>query len=284
ELPSGTLLSPGGYLVLYADETFGNAAAAGVRAGFALSRGGETVYLHSGSGGVLTGYSEEEKFDASGPGVSLGRYRKSTGSYNFVALRAATPGWANAAPAVGPVVISAIMYNPAVLAAAEYVELLNISDAAVRLYDEASGMPWRFTDDPDDPGIELLFPTAAPVTLAPGGRVVLTQNAMAFESRYGVVPDVPVLEWGGGKLSNGGDKLQLSRPGEAAGDGRYSWLRVDRVVYSDGSHGEDFPEGVDPWPREADGEGLALERLDPTAYGNDPANWHAAEPAPGIEQ
>jgi len=277
ELPAGTLLSPGGYLVLYADETFGADGA-----GFALSRSGETVYLHSGGAGVLTGYSEEEKFDASGPGVSLGRYRKSTGSYNFVALREPTPGAANAGPAVGPVVISAIMYNPATLAEAEYVELLNISAEAVTLYDEVSGTPWRFTDDPDDPGIELLFPTDPPLTLAAGGRALLAKNVLAFESSYGAVSEVPILEWGGGKLSNGGDKVQLSRPGEAEGDGEVSWLRVDRVVYSDGAHGEDFADGVDPWPVAADGQGSALERLDATAYGNDPANWHAADPAPGL--
>jgi hypothetical protein len=246
-----------------------------------LSRSGETVYLHSGADGVLTGYSEQEKFDASAPGVSLGRYRKSTGSYNFVALREPTPGSANAAPAVGPVVISEIMYNPAGMAEAEYVELLNISGAAVTLYDEVSAQPWRFTDDPDDPAIELLLPTEPPLMLAPGERAILAKNVIAFEGSYGASA-VPVLEWGGGKLSNGGDKLQLSRPGEAEGDGEVSWLRVDRVVYSDGSHGDDFADGVDPWPAEADGQGLALQRLDPTAYGNDPINWHAAEPTPGL--
>jgi hypothetical protein len=199
-----------------------------------------------------------------------------------VALVEPTPGAANAAPAVGPVVISEIMYNPAGMAEAEYVELLNISGAAVTLYDEASGLPWRFTDDPDDPGIELLLPTDPPLTLAPGERVVLAKNVIAFEGSYGAAPEAAVLEWGGGKLSNGGDKLQLSRPGEAEGDGNYSWLRVDRVVYSDGSHGEAFADGVDPWPAEADGQGQALARLDATAYGNDPANWHAADPTPGI--
>jgi CotH kinase protein/Lamin Tail Domain/Chitobiase/beta-hexosaminidase C-terminal domain len=281
ELPAGTMIAPGGHLVIAADQAFGNDGADGSHEPFALSRQGETIYLHSGSDGVLTGYSEEEKFDASDPGVSLGRYRKSTGSYNFVALSAPTPGQANAEPRVGPVVISEIMYNPVAMAEAEYVELLNISDEPVTLYDAALDAPWRFTDDPDDPGIELLFPTEVPLTLAPGGRVVLTKNAIAFENSYAVAADAVVLEWGGGKLSNGGDKIQLSRPGEAAEDGSRSWRRVDRVVYSDGSHGEDFPGAVDPWPAEADGQGLALSRISSTAYGNDPANWRAAEPAPG---
>ena len=83
----------------------------------------------------MTGYSQQEKFDASEPGVSLGRWQKTTGAYNFVALGSATPGKANAAPAVGPVVISEIMYHPMDVEDAEYVELLNVSVAPVTLYD-----------------------------------------------------------------------------------------------------------------------------------------------------
>ena len=32
---------------------------------------------------------------------------------------------------------------------------------------------------------------------------------------------------------------------------------------------------------EADGQGLSLQRIDLAAYGNDPANWQAADPTPG---
>jgi len=53
------------------------------------------------------------------------------------------------------------------------------------------------------------------------------------------------------------------------------------VVYSDGSHPQDFPGGVDPWPVEADGQGLSLSRTAPGQYGNDPANWHATVATPG---
>ena len=281
EFPAGTVIAADGYLVVYADETFDDPDAAGSHETFALSRQGETLYLHSGSGGVLTGYSEQEKFDASAAGVSLGRYRKSTGSYNFVALTEPTPGGANAAPVVGPVVISEIMYNPSAVAEAEYVELVNIGAAPVTLYDALLGLPWRFTDDPDDPGIDLLLPMDSPVTLAPGECLVLTQNAIALRTAYAVSAGVVVLEWGGGKLSNGGDKVQLSRPGAGAESDDDHWLRVDRVVYSDGSHGDDFAGGVDPWPTAADGAGAALTRIDATAYGNDPANWIAADPSPG---
>ncbi|UCD50155.1 MAG: lamin tail domain-containing protein, partial [Phycisphaerales bacterium] len=259
---------------------FGNAADPGCHSRFGLSRNGETVYLHSGLEGVLTGYSIDEKFDASEAGVTLGRYRKSTGAYNFVALSAPTPGSVNAAPAVGPVVISEIMYNPVDQADAEYVELLNISETAVTLYDEATGVPWRFTDDPDDPSIQLSFPTDEPVILAPGEYLLLVRNRMAFDLAYSAPAGVPILEWGTGKLANGREKIQLSKPAPGA-DADGPWIRVDRVVYSDGANGQDFPTGVDPWPTEPDGQGAALGRLDPTTYGNDPAHWQAITPTPG---
>ena len=283
QIAAGTVLAAGGYVVFSADEHFGNTNDPGCHVPFALSRNGEAVYLHSGVDGALTGYSEEEKFDASEAGVSLGRYRKSTGTFNFVALNEPTPGSANAAPVVGPMVISEIMYNPTDLAEAEYVEVLNISDVAVTLYDEIRQAPWRFTDDPDDPGIDLLFPTDAPVIVEPGEYLVLAKAELVFRATYAVSADVQVFEWGNGKLSNGGDKIQLSKPGDADGDERV-WIRVDRVVYSDGAHREDFAGGVDPWPAEADGQGSALTRIDATAYGNDPANWQAAEPSPGRDR
>jgi hypothetical protein len=230
----------------------------------------------------LGGYSEQEKFDASEPGVSLGRYEKSTGTFNFVALSTPTPGAANAYPQVGPVVINEIMYHPDAPADAEYVELLNISDRAVMLYDVLRGAPWRFTDDPDDPGIELLLPSDQPVTLAPGEYLVLVKDVSAFSSRFSVPAGVQVLAWGAGNLANGSEKIQLSKPGDEESDGARHWFRVDRVVYSDGAHHEDFLAGVDPWPAEPDGQGMSLSRIEAGAYGNDPANWQAAAPSLGL--
>jgi len=281
EIAAGTIIPAGGYVVLSEDEQFGNADDPGCHVPFGLSRNGETAYLHSGADGALTGYSEEEKFGASQAGASLGRYEKSTGTYNFVALSEPTPGVANAAPAVGPIVITEIMYNPAIAGQTEYVELLNISDVAVTLYDEIRGAPWRFTDDPDDPGIDFLFPTDEPVVLASGECLLLVKDSLTFRATYPVSPDIRLFVWGNGKLSNGGDKIQISRPGDADADGVRTWIRVDRVVYSDGSHPKDFADGVDSWPAEADGQGLALDRIDPAAYGNDPANWQAIDPSPG---
>jgi len=281
QIAPGTSIPAGGYRVFYEDEHFGNPADPGCKEPFALSRDGETVYLHSGSDGVLTGYSEQQKFDASDLGVSLGRYHKSTGGFDFVALAEPTPGQSNADPLVGPVVINEIMYNPGVPAEAEYVELLNISAEPVTLYDAKEKVPWRLTDDPDDPGLELLLPAKPAVTLAPGEYLLLVKDLNLFGTKYTAPAEVKVLAWGQGNLANGGEKVQISRPGGQDMDGTRHWIRVDRVTYSDGAHPDDFPGSVDPWPVKADGQGSSLSRIAPTTYGNDPANWKAAAPSPG---
>ncbi|MEN6335646.1 MAG: lamin tail domain-containing protein [Phycisphaerales bacterium] len=280
-IADGTSIPAGGYLVFTQDQHFGNAADAGCSTPFGLSKDGETVYLHSGLAGVVTGYSEKEKFDASDAGVSLGRWQKSTGSYNFVSLSEPTPGKANAEPIVGPVVISEVMYHPADAGDTEYVELVNISDAPVALYDVDKASPWCFADDPEDPGIELLFPSDPPVTLTPGEYLVLAADADQLRAEYAIPAGVRVLSWRTGKLADDTQRLQLSKPGGQDDNGTRSWIRVDRVVYSDGSRPQDFAGGVDPWPVQADGKGKSLGRVDRQAYGNDPGNWIAMYPSPG---
>jgi hypothetical protein len=280
-IADGTSIPAGGYLVFTQDQHFGNAADAGCSTPFGLSKDGETVYLHSGLAGVVTGYSEKEKLDASDAGVSLGRWQKSTGSYNFVSLSEPTPGKANAEPIVGPVVISEVMYHPADAGDTEYVELVNISDAPVALYDVDKASPWCFADDPEDPGIELLFPSDPPVTLTPGEYLVLAADADQLRAEYAIPAGVRVLSWRTGKLADDTQRLQLSKPGGQDDNGTRSWIRVDRVVYSDGSRPQDFAGGADPWPVQADGKGKSLGRVDLRAYGSDPGNWIATYPSPG---
>jgi hypothetical protein len=247
---------------------------------FALSENGDEVYLHSGRDGVLTGYSEEEAFDASETGIAFGRYKKSTGTYNFVAMSANTPWQRNAYPKVGPIVINEIMYNPDPNVAnsdAEYVELLNISGSPVALqeYDNEQHiyMPWRFADE--DETIRFDFPLGT--TMAVGEYLLLVKDKPIFSSHYPGVPGgVKIFQWGAGKLNNGGEKIELSKPGDQAQGVRY-YIQVDRINYSDGYH----PVGEDLWPKKADGSGASLNRIFRSGYGNDPNNWEAATPSPG---
>jgi len=173
------------------------------------------------------------------------------------------------------------MYHPDASADAEYVELLNISSEPVTLYDADRELPWRFTDDPENPSIESLFPTDSPVTLAAGEYLLLVKDVAMFSAKYTAPAGVKVLAWGPGRLADDGEKIEVSKPDDPDGQGNPTWIRVDRVVYSDGSHPQDFPQGADPWPVQTDGQGSSLNRTTKATYGNDPANWHAATPSPG---
>ncbi len=187
-------------------------------------------------------------------------------------------------PAPESVRINEVMYNPASSDDAEYVELLNTANSTITLYDAIRGLPWRFTDNPENPSINLSFPAEPPVTLAPGECLLLVKNLEAFQMAYDVPAGVQILEWGDGKLANSGETLELTCPSDVTVDGLQSWIIADSIVYSDGSHPEDFATGVDPWPTEADGDGMALSRVDPAADGTAPASWKAAIPTPGVAE
>ena len=277
EIPAGTVLDTDTYVVFNEAQHFGNAAAPGCHTPFALSENGDAVYLSSGRNGRLTEYRIEEVFGAAESNVAFGRHLKSDATYNFVAMSANTPGTANVAPKVGPVVISEIMYHPAGNPDAEYVELLNISAQPVTLFDPPADQAWTFEDED---GIAFVFPST-PVTLAAGERALLVKDAGAFSSLFSAPGGTRIFEWGtsAGSLSNAGEKLQLNKPGDADTPvGERNSIRVDRVNYSDGSH----PLGQDPWPAAADGTGRSLHRVAPSAYGNDVVNWQPADPSPGL--
>jgi len=225
-----------------------------------------------------------QDFDASATGVSLGRYYKSsTDNYNFVAMDHTTQGAANAYPKVGPIIISEIMYHPTWLSGLsytneqyEYIELYNVSAEAVTLYDYDKGEPWKFTD-----GVEFMFDADAPVTIPAGGHLLVVKNPTAFSLRYSSVPVQEIVGPYDGNLSNSGEKLELSMPGDIDTAGERHYIRVDRVNYSDGSHHEDAPGSLDLWPIQPDGGGKSLRRRSPADYTNDPENWAAAPPSPG---
>ncbi|HIJ67186.1 MAG TPA: lamin tail domain-containing protein, partial [Planctomycetes bacterium] len=285
EIAEGTIIEPNGFVVFYEDRHFGDSNAPGCNEPFALSENGETLYLQSGQNGILTGYYDEEKFDASETNVAFGRYYKAgTDTYNFVAMSENTPGAANAYPKVGPIVISEIMYHPRDPNLGspytddddfEYVELYNITGSAVTLqeYDNELEIDvgWRFVDE--DESIDFVFPLGT--TIPAGGYLLLVKDEDAFNYRYTAPPGIQILEWGDGKCNNGGEKINLQMPGDMV-QGRRYYIRIDRVNYSDGSH----PPGEDPWPLEPDGTGQSLHRIVPANYGNEAANWQAAKPTP----
>ena len=148
------------------------------------------------------------------------------------------------------------------------------------LYDPCTGedVPWRFTDDDTD-GVLVDIPLYTSMNI--GERIVLVKSASAVNGEFpGQIPSgTQVFEWGDGKLANSDDKITLWSPGEwDTADRKRYYIRVDRVVYSDGSH----PVGDDPWPTAPDGEGSSLEKKTPLSlYGNDVINWQADTASPG---
>ncbi|GAJ23661.1 unnamed protein product, partial [marine sediment metagenome] len=177
-----------------------------------------------------------------------------------------------AGPKVGPIVIGEIMYHPdstnQLNNYAEYVKLYNITGGSVSLDD------WQFTDETG--GIEYYFPPAT--SLASHQYLFLVKNLVVFNDEF-FDPNVTALECVEGRLSNAGEKIQLSKPGDPELD-FIPYIRVDRVNYSDGSHPENFRElGYDPWPTSPDGGGKSLHRRVLGNYGNDVANWEADTPS-----
>ena len=281
-IANGTMIAANSYLVFYQDTDFNNPGDPGSIVPFAFSENGEEACLSSRQdpNGMLTGYRDVEDFGAAQTNVSFGRYFKSsTDNFNFVAMDYNTPDANNPYPKVGPVVINEIMYNPPTgNQNEEYIELYNITGAPVTLYRIDKLTPWKFTD-----GIDYTFSDSPPVTIPAYGYLMVVKDLAAFISRYGSMPlGVQVLEDYSGRLSNAGERLQISMPGDIDGFGARQYIRIDRVTYSDGWHPEDVPGGIDYWPIEADGLGKSLSRKVPTDYGNDVANWEAATPSPGV--
>jgi hypothetical protein len=72
-------------------------------------------------------------------------------------------------------------------------------------------------------------------------------------------------------LSNAGEEVEISMPGDVDTAGERQYICIDRVHYYDKV----------PWPTTADGGGKSLTRKVPADYGNDIINWKPASPSPG---
>lgn len=127
----------------------------------------------------------------------------------------------------------------------EFIELKNLS---THLTLDLSGV--RFTE-----GVSFDFTGAALARLAPGARVLVVANAVAFAARYG--PGLPVAGEYTGRLDNGGERLRLL---DAANE------EILDFVYDDA------------WYPATDGQGFSLvivdESAEPDAWGQR-QHWRA---------
>ena len=311
QIPAGTRIAAGGYKVFY--EYAGlpggfNPNGQGTNRSFTLnSARGDQVFLHTAdAAGNLTFFRTSQSFGPSENGVSFGRYVTSDGDVDFVRMihrsfgrdnpssveefRMGT-GLPNPGPAVGPLVISEIMYHPPDIftndpfgnpiyldnSLDEFIEIYNFTGAPVPLFDpNFPTNTWRLRDAVDfnfSQGVTLgahqflLVVNFDPLTNA-------TQSA-AFRSKYGVAETVPIFGPYSGKLGNNGEPIELRKPDPPQTRppdlGLVPYILVERVTYKDAA----------PWPTEPDGQGLSLHRIKPEEYGNDPINWLAGDPTPG---
>jgi hypothetical protein len=237
-------------------------------AGFGLNKVGEEVILSYLPGTYADRIVDYVRFKGQPEVASLGRFPD--GGPYWVQM---TPSRDSSnAPPVSSVLINELMYHPALEADDEYIELYN--PTAGDVYLENADGPWRL-----DGAVDYTLPVNT--SIAAGGRLIVvgfdpaadTDRLAAFIAAYDA-PGADIVGPWSGNLSNSSERLALKRPQapDLPGD-PISWVIVDEVIYAD----------VPPWPASADGDGDALQRIQPDLHlsGNDPGNWRAASPSPG---
>jgi hypothetical protein len=262
--PANTVIPGTGYLTV--DET---AFAATNTTPFRLGALGDQVYLSSGAAGesILTGYRHQLSFGAAPPGVTWGRMVTSDGREHVALQTQNTLGTNNSLPVVGPVVISEIHYHAAITNDSEFVELRNVSGAAVALFDPVlTSNTWHLA------GLGYTLPES--ITLQPGEYLVVAATDPAtFRQYYPSATNARVVGPFAGSLKNSGETLTLQRPGLLTLNND-QWVVpyhvVDQVLFNDRL----------PWPPAADGAGASLQRLNLGGFGSEPTNWTAAIPTP----
>lgn len=277
-IPAGTSIPAAGYWVV--DETQFRPG----ETGFSFSALGDDVHLFSAdAAGNLTGWHHGFEFGPALNGVSFGRKITSDGREHFVPQARRSLGSANPEPAVGPLAITEIHFEPPPIGtnnntADEFVEVRNTTLAPLPLFDPAHPTNrWRIRG-----GVNFTFP--AGLTLPPGGFALVvgfdpawpTNPEAAFRTALGVPAEVPVLGPWGGTLNNAGEVLELIRPDEPIDAppslaGEVPYVTMESVFY--------LPHN--PWPTGAEGSGNSLQRRRSLSFGNDPSNWLAAVPTPG---
>jgi uncharacterized repeat protein (TIGR02543 family) len=291
KIPTGTKVPANGYKTIEAGIEVSSQYKFGTSTTdtnlFEFSEFGEEVYLFSGASDALTGYSNGFSFgdganaantnmgSDTGAGSTAIPYTTSStdGARRVITLaKKPTLGEANAAPLVGPVVISEIMFNGT--SGAEWIELKNITNAEVKLYDDGTNTEgtqggWKVT------GIDHVFVSGDKIPA--NGVLVLvpsTTTISTFRSDNSVPSEVTILQWPADKtLDDSGEKLELKRPGkpEASPSTYTPYYTMDEVDYKITS----------PWPTGASGTGKSIERITLTDFGDDASNWQVSASSGG---
>jgi len=142
-------------------------------------------------------------------------------------------------------IFNEIMYHP-IAPGASFIELFNTS---INEAFDLSG--WRLN------GVGFTFPGG---TIIPArGFLMVAEDRLGFAAAYG--GSIPVVGEFSGKLDNGGETLQLIKPGATPEQD----VVVTEVRY----------DNTAPWPAAADGMGASLQLIDVTQDDDRVANWTA---------
>jgi hypothetical protein len=275
-------IANGGYVTVYETDFNDAPGTVGGQAlpGFRLSSHGESIYLFSANASEqLTGYVHGFDFGASENGVSFGRIVTSDNREHFVAQSSVTLGAVNSGPAVGPLVITEIHYNP-LPNGVEYVEITNTSNSRVYLYDNSSGgdnaNTYRVT------GIGYRFPLLSFIR-AGEKLLIVDMDPLDYIAEFGD-PGIDVYGPFGNdptsnsdSLSNGGEtvRVQWADHEDEVSPGVFfvPYIDMETVRYND----------VAPWPN-ADNNGKSLTRTNNAGFGGEPTHWTADTPEHQIGQ
>jgi len=251
-----TTIDANGFLLIWADREPWQGA---LHADFKLSADGEVVGLYDPGLNPID-------FVVFGPQNGDESYGRATdGNYMWRCFGCEgcpppTPGGANGSEPVD-VIVSEIMYHSSTEPDSDlkdYIELYNRGCCSVDL----SG--WRFSD-----GVDFVFPA---IEIEPGEYLVVAADVNMFKAKY---PDVNNVVGGwGGRLSNGGEKVELvNRSGTV----------IDWVHYAD--EGDWAVRELGPldnyhrgwiWSDDHDGGGRSLELINPAMPGEYGQNWRAS--------
>ena len=294
-IPSNSIVPAGGYWAVNEDNNASPGAPLNYfGTSFSLSSRGDAVYLFSGdSQNRLTGYSHGTEFRATQNGVSIIRYINGAGNEIFVPqsgsptlevnrFTAFPDGYPNNSPRVELAVISEISYEPKD-GGSEYIEITNISDQVLPLYDITSE---QLGGDPNNnwslDGVGFTFPGNQPVLQKDEIVLIVPKGVSAnqFRINYSVPDDITIYgdEQGfDGALNNAGEKIVLLRPDKpdfVVGQGIIvPMIEVDAVDYDNDGQ----------WPL---GEGRSIERINNLIVGNDSTNWQRSQSemgTPGVQ-
>jgi hypothetical protein len=298
-IPAGTVLPPRGFAVFY-EYQFGDPGDPGTLQAFRLNsaHGGEVVLSEVDDAGAWTGRRARVTFGAAANGVSFGRHltswseefvamaRRSFGvddPADLAAFRTGT-GAPNPGPLVGPVILSeihpvpAFRFDPDRPDSGQFIELLNITDHAVPLYDpDAPTNRWRLAGT-----IEFTFPPAR--VLPPRGIVLVVGFDPAvqpdelewFRTTYGVPETVPVVGPWSGSLDPARGTVALYEPDPPQlppqpDAGFVPYVLVEQIRYTIGP----------PWPLAGGSAGHSLQRVRIHGFANEPLHWIADAPTAG---